>query len=179
MVGSRYLGWNFSTKCCQNSHSSPSVFTLAKTSSRIIDENWPKIMYIYILCHYVDIYIYVCVYVYIYICMYIYIYRLVPSPGTTYDGVGGMGWDVNVHVKLQMMMMMMMMMTMFILMLMMMMMTTLMKLVNSATKSLHGIHNVYMCIYIYIYMIWWYDMLCYATIWYDMIWYDMYISVYI
>ena len=60
-----------------------------------------------------------------YVC--IYIYRLVPSPGTTYDWVGGwggmltfmwtcrsswcyanagwgggeMGWDVNVHVKLQ------------------------------------------------------------------------------
>ena len=30
-------------------------------------------------------------------------YRLVPAPGTTYDGVegGAMGWDVNVHVNLQ------------------------------------------------------------------------------
>ena len=50
---------------------------------------------------------YICIYVYMYICIYVciyiydYIYRLVPSLGTTYDGVGGMGWDVNVHVKLQ------------------------------------------------------------------------------
>ena len=27
--------------------------------------------------------------------------RLVPGLGTTYDGVGGMGWDVNIHVNLQ------------------------------------------------------------------------------
>ena len=37
------------------------------------------------------------------------IYRLVPSPGTPYDGEGGVGWDVNVHVKMQKQLMLMMM----------------------------------------------------------------------
>ena len=41
-----------------------------------------------------------------YICISSYmcsicIYKLVPAPGTTYDGVGGWGGDVNVHVNLQ------------------------------------------------------------------------------
>ena len=44
-----------------------------------------------------------------------------------------MGWDVNVHVNLQIMMILMLMM----------MMTTLMKLVNSATKFCHGIDKFY------------------------------------
>ena len=53
-----------------------------------------KYVYIYI---YKCVYIYICmyVYIYIYISMHIYIYismyRLVPAPGTTYDGVGGWG----------------------------------------------------------------------------------------
>ena len=125
--------------------------------------------------------VYMCICTHMCIYIYICIYRLVPGPGTTYDGVGGwggmltfmwtcrsswcyahagwggggmgwdvnvhvnlqkqlivrtrgVGWDVNVHVNLQMMM---------ILMLMMMMMTTLMKLVNSATKFRHGIDKFY------------------------------------
>ena len=35
------------------------------------------------------------------IYIYISIYRLVQASGTTYDGVGGVGWDVNVHVNLR------------------------------------------------------------------------------
>ena len=114
-------------------------------------------IYIYI---YLFIYLFIYVFIhllfmlymlYIYVYIYIYIYRLVPSHGTTYDGVGGwggmltfmwscrsswcyahvggvgwVGWDVNVHVKLQKHLMLMLMM--------MMMMTTLMKLVNSANE---------------------------------------------
>ena len=65
--------------------------------------------------------------------------------------MGGVGWDVNVHVNLrqdanvhvnlrqQLMMMMMMMMVM----MMMMMIMTLMKLVNSATKFRHGMDKFY------------------------------------
>ena len=52
------------------------------------------------------IYIYTYIQKNIYTYLHIYIrnrciYRLVPSPGTTYEGVGGGGGDVNVHVKLQ------------------------------------------------------------------------------
>ena len=43
-------------------------------------------MYLYICIYYICIH-YICIY---YICIYyICIYRLVPAPGTTYDGVGG------------------------------------------------------------------------------------------
>ena len=45
-------------------------------------------MYLYICIYYICIH-YICIY---YICIYyICIYRLVPAPGTTYDGVGGWG----------------------------------------------------------------------------------------
>lgn len=57
MFGSQYLGWNFSIKCCQNSHSpqTNAFFIFAKTISWIIHESWPNI----ICCDSCDIYIYI------------------------------------------------------------------------------------------------------------------------
>ena len=61
-----------------------------------------------------------------------------------------MVWDVNVHVNLQMMMVLMLMLMMMMIdddddddVMVMMMITTLMKLVNSATKFRHGIDKFY------------------------------------
>ena len=43
---------------------------------------------------YTYIRIYICTNIHIHIC----VYRLVQALGTTYNGVKGVGWDVNVHV---------------------------------------------------------------------------------
>ena len=94
--------------------------TLNSVSSKRIATNktYLQFVYIYICVSYnilylsykITFYIYTCIYIIIHVYIYIYlhiihicvcIYRLVPPLGTTYNGVGGMGWDVNVHVKLQ------------------------------------------------------------------------------